>query len=244
MALVELLLVVKEVTLPSWFFPSSTPHDIVLTMHRLFPAYMNGCRCLTTAFYRDPKDQRVAALEYAAAATKELSTDCVNLMNFAVKLATARIDAYEEENNIIVTESDGEEDDNEDEESDDDQQPEKSENGTIDPPVENVIVEDVEQKPKSSNKSRTRLLGTKRRRDQTMSGYMREIERRVASEGKQGFYRQWIAEKMNLIENCPKYMREAARMNQTSIWEILRNFGIFLIARYFLLKRQEWSSKK
>eukprot|EP01035_Chromulina_nebulosa_P030852 gene30852-41042_t len=51
MLLIEALLVLQEVQLPGWFLPHHTAHDVVSTMHRLFPAFMNGCRCINTAFH-------------------------------------------------------------------------------------------------------------------------------------------------------------------------------------------------
>ena len=73
MLLIEALLVLQEVPLPAWFLPYYTAHDIVSTMHRLFPAFMNGCRCVTTAFHVDRKAVRVEALEQLAATTREVS---------------------------------------------------------------------------------------------------------------------------------------------------------------------------
>ena len=73
MLLLEMLLVVHEVQLPVWFLPDNTAHDLVAAMHRLFPAFMNGCRCITGAFYVDRKAVRVAALETLATSTKDLS---------------------------------------------------------------------------------------------------------------------------------------------------------------------------
>ena len=66
MLLIEALLVLQEVQLPGWFLPHHTAHDVVSTMHRLFPAFMNGCRCITTAFHVDRKAVRVEALEKLA----------------------------------------------------------------------------------------------------------------------------------------------------------------------------------
>lgn len=62
MLLVEMLLVVQEVQLPGWFLPQSTPYDIVSALKRMFPAFMNGCRCIASAYYDDHKTMRVLAL--------------------------------------------------------------------------------------------------------------------------------------------------------------------------------------
>lgn len=66
MLLIEALLVLQEVQLPGWFLPHHTAHDVVSTMHRLFPAFMNGCRCINTAFHVERKAVRVEALEKLA----------------------------------------------------------------------------------------------------------------------------------------------------------------------------------
>ena len=66
MLLIEALLVLQEFQLPGWFLPHHTAHDVVSTMHRLFPAFMNGCRCITTAFHVERKAVRVEALEKLA----------------------------------------------------------------------------------------------------------------------------------------------------------------------------------
>lgn len=73
MLLMEMLLVVKEVPLPLWFLPQRTSHEVVSVMRRLFPAFMNGCRCITGAFYIDHKKHREDALDALTNATKALS---------------------------------------------------------------------------------------------------------------------------------------------------------------------------
>mmetsp|Transcript_3747 Transcript_3747/g.5808 ORF Transcript_3747/g.5808 Transcript_3747/m.5808 type:complete len:359 (+) Transcript_3747:77-1153(+) len=54
MLLVECILVVKGVPLPAWFLSTWTTHDLVSTLHRLFPAYMHGCRCILNSAYISP----------------------------------------------------------------------------------------------------------------------------------------------------------------------------------------------
>jgi hypothetical protein len=67
MLLIESLLVLQEAPiLPSWFLPTHTAGDLVSNMHRLFPAYMNGCRCILGVFHVDRKDQRVVVLDKLA----------------------------------------------------------------------------------------------------------------------------------------------------------------------------------
>ena len=63
MLLVETLLVIEEVSLPTWFFPQSTPHDVIAFLHRLFPAFMNGSRSILGAFHVDRKAEREELLQ-------------------------------------------------------------------------------------------------------------------------------------------------------------------------------------
>jgi hypothetical protein len=228
MALFEMLLVVKEVSLPTWFFPSNTTHDIVQTMHRLFPAYMNACRCLTSAFYRDKKDQRVAALDYISAAAKDLYADCNNLVLLAEEYVTSKIDAYEESKTEIIS-------------------PETDITDKVEEEAdrENVLVENVEEPSEDGVDEETetdKLKFSRRlRRNLSMAEYLREVERRVARDGRQSHYRKWMEQKMDLIINSPKYVKEAQNQNRTNRWEIIRNFVIYAVIRYFLAKRQSQS---
>lgn len=64
---------VQETPLPGWFLPDVTPNDLVVAMHRLYPAFMNGCRCITGAFYVDRKAVRVAALDALSNLTKDMT---------------------------------------------------------------------------------------------------------------------------------------------------------------------------
>ena len=77
MALVEATLVLEQVPIPPWLLPYNTTHDIILLLHRLYPAYMNGVRCIIGAFIENHKGRRVAALfelnEAAKAVTQKTS---------------------------------------------------------------------------------------------------------------------------------------------------------------------------
>lgn len=63
MLLMECAFVLQSASLPTWMLPTTTPHEIISTMHRLFPAFMSGCRCIIGAFHVELKDRRVEALE-------------------------------------------------------------------------------------------------------------------------------------------------------------------------------------
>ena len=68
MLLLEIMLVLEEVQIPVWLLRYHTSHDVVSLCHRLFPAYMNGCRSIVGAFYVDRKANRVAALKSLSSA--------------------------------------------------------------------------------------------------------------------------------------------------------------------------------
>ena len=53
MLVVEVMLLLKELTLPDWFLPAMTEHELVMLGHNLFPAYLNGCRCIGAYLYVD-----------------------------------------------------------------------------------------------------------------------------------------------------------------------------------------------
>ena len=60
--LLEMVLILEEVSLPHWFLPYNTSYEIVKLSQRLFPAYMHGVRCIFGAFYVDEKAMRVDSL--------------------------------------------------------------------------------------------------------------------------------------------------------------------------------------
>jgi hypothetical protein len=53
MLVIEISLMLQEVKLPEWFLPTTTEHEVVWLLHSLFPAFMNGCRCLGSFYYVD-----------------------------------------------------------------------------------------------------------------------------------------------------------------------------------------------
>ncbi|KAJ8599151.1 hypothetical protein CTAYLR_008292 [Chrysophaeum taylorii] len=57
MLVVEVMLMLQELALPDWFLPQTTEHEIVLLLHSLFPAYLNGCRCIGGYLYLDLDEQ-------------------------------------------------------------------------------------------------------------------------------------------------------------------------------------------
>ena len=57
MLVLEVSLMLQELKLPGWFLPRATEHEMVWLLHELFPAYMNGCRCLGSFLYVDTAEQ-------------------------------------------------------------------------------------------------------------------------------------------------------------------------------------------
>mmetsp|Transcript_34652 Transcript_34652/g.44207 ORF Transcript_34652/g.44207 Transcript_34652/m.44207 type:complete len:343 (+) Transcript_34652:131-1159(+) len=56
----EIIMLIGEVSLmfqqgemPAWFFPQLTEAEMIWLLHTLFPAFMNGCRCLGGFLYVD-----------------------------------------------------------------------------------------------------------------------------------------------------------------------------------------------
>ena len=101
MLLVEMLLVVKEVPLPIWFLPQRTPFEVVGVFRRLFPAFMNGCRCITGAFHIDHKKNREAALDALTTSTKALSMRLAVVVQSVQKLVNDSTDAEETEGVMV-----------------------------------------------------------------------------------------------------------------------------------------------
>lgn len=81
MLLVELLLVVHEVHLPGWFFPTMTPHEMVATLHQVYAPFMHGCRCILAVLTVDRKAQREQVLETLIRATTDVSVRMENISN-------------------------------------------------------------------------------------------------------------------------------------------------------------------
>ena len=71
--LLEMLLILEEMPVPVWFFPYNTSHEMVKLTQRLFPAFMNGMRCIYGAFYVDEKARLEQQLEELQSNTKECS---------------------------------------------------------------------------------------------------------------------------------------------------------------------------
>jgi len=80
MLLFEAIIVLEETPIPSWIFPYHTPYGMISLLHRIFPAYMNGCRCICGSFYEDPIRSRYEALTDLATANRVLTQKAYNMV--------------------------------------------------------------------------------------------------------------------------------------------------------------------
>eukprot|EP00633_Aureoumbra_lagunensis_P001741 CAMPEP_0197285742 /NCGR_PEP_ID=MMETSP0890-20130614/1104_1 /TAXON_ID=44058 ORGANISM="Aureoumbra lagunensis, Strain CCMP1510" /NCGR_SAMPLE_ID=MMETSP0890 /ASSEMBLY_ACC=CAM_ASM_000533 /LENGTH=311 /DNA_ID=CAMNT_0042753545 /DNA_START=199 /DNA_END=1137 /DNA_ORIENTATION=- len=79
MFVVEVLLMLNEIQLPEWFLPRNTQHEIIVLLHSLFPAYLNGCRCIGGVLYLDLEEQTRQLLLALHEQNKELIKSIHNL---------------------------------------------------------------------------------------------------------------------------------------------------------------------
>lgn len=71
--LFECILILEEVKLPFWLFPYLSSFDLVTVAKRMFPAFMNGCRCISSSYHVDRKEKLAAELSLAVSAVKQTS---------------------------------------------------------------------------------------------------------------------------------------------------------------------------
>jgi DnaJ-domain-containing protein 1 len=72
MLIAEISLMLQETKLPSWLLPMWTEHEFVFLMRSLFPAFMNGCRCLCGFLYVDVDEQARQKMEHLEAQNKDI----------------------------------------------------------------------------------------------------------------------------------------------------------------------------
>lgn len=213
MLLVEMLLVLQEVPLPHWFLPDCTPYDVVSVLHRLFPAFMNGGRCISGAFYVDRKTVRLAALDAVSASSKELTLRSCNL---ARSMLVQRLDCADQEADVLQ----------ESEDVDDEVE-------VVEAEGEGDSEEDLDERPAvvTSLKHRPGRVGI-------MEKQMAEVRRRVAAmrEGRSGALAEMVEGKARLISD-PANLRKATAQGWNSMgWLLLRDVSIYLVARFVFIK--------
>ena len=62
MFLFEYQLVLEDAKLPAWLAPQLTVYDIIVLMHRAYPAFMSGCRCILGSLFVDERKVRTSIL--------------------------------------------------------------------------------------------------------------------------------------------------------------------------------------
>lgn len=66
MLLIESLILLEKWKFPTTILPYHTPHEMITFLHKIYPALINCCRCLLTAFYVDTRAVRIEALQEVA----------------------------------------------------------------------------------------------------------------------------------------------------------------------------------
>lgn len=90
MLLLELILVVHEWRIPGWIFPQTTPHEIIASLHQIYPAFMHGVRCILAVVRVDRKAVREATLDQLVKATTDLSMRTESIFHRAQEVVDMR----------------------------------------------------------------------------------------------------------------------------------------------------------
>jgi curved DNA-binding protein CbpA len=212
MAIVEMLLVVQDVPLPAWCLPFHTAHDVVRTMHQLFPAYMNACRCLTAALYVDRKDRQVALLTKVQQESNQLVANCTKLLRVSEQFATSQRDKRRQKN------AGDENDANESAAASD-----------------KAWFDQVDQEWTRSCLSMDDCLQLLRRQVIGIDGDQEQQSVVLTSVSKT------MDEKVALIQHSQKHVIENQHRN-TEKWILLRNLCIYWLLRYLISKKTSSST--
>jgi hypothetical protein len=97
MLIVEVSLMLQEVKLPDWFLPTVTEHEIVLLLHSLFPAFMNGCRSIGSFYYQDVDElmrASIASLRTSQAVCRYFYVSC------SCALINKKMNIYDTQNSM------------------------------------------------------------------------------------------------------------------------------------------------
>jgi len=225
MLLIEMVLVLQEAPLPSWFLPSTTPCDIVAALHRLYPAFMNGGRCVSGAFYVDRKAVRVVALEAVSNSSKEATLRACNLARVVL---VQKLDRADQEQDLLA----------ENQAAESDVEMEGVEKVGAEHGDEIVQGEGSDDSDGDVKSQAFQLPKIRPNKIGVMEKQMSEVRRRVAAtrEGRSGALAQVIATKVKLISD-PANLRKASSPGWNSVgWLLLRDVSIYLIARFIFIK--------
>jgi hypothetical protein len=80
MLLIESALILEQVKIPVWLLSHNSSYDVVSLLHRLYPAFMNGCRCIVGAFVIDHKSLRIEALQELNESLKSVTLKTKNII--------------------------------------------------------------------------------------------------------------------------------------------------------------------
>ena len=81
MLLIECALVLEQFKIPPVFLLARiTSFDIVSALHRLYPAFMNGYRCIVGAFVIDHKSRRIEALLELSESVRCVTLRAINIV--------------------------------------------------------------------------------------------------------------------------------------------------------------------
>jgi hypothetical protein len=229
MLLVEMLLVVQEVPLPSWFLPDITPNDIITVMHRLYPAFMNGCRCITGAFYVDRKAQRVAALEAVLNSTKDMASRLSSVSHALTRRAEEAEEDFETETGTVEDEDWIEDDGTEGAAVDADRT--APEGGTGQRHTKTTAV----SKPTRLRKETVPAVGI-------MAKGLAEVRRRLATspEGRSGAHNAAMEARVKLIADPAALKSRADGTGGLGVGlTLLRDVCVYLLARYLIVRTKK-----
>lgn len=218
MLLIEMLLVLQEVQFPDWFLPYHTPYEIVATMHRLFPAYMNGCRCVTGAFYYSKKDTRVKVLKELCDAAKDANLKVSNMV-FAMEDSVRskllldqedEVEAEEDADIVSVYEND-------------------DASSTV-----SVSSKKTVSNPNKSKKTSSNAV------EGAMEKYLKEVRKRVLAtrEGRNGTAAKHIKETTEIIHDHNKLFKLLGADKHSENLTMLRNLVVYIAMRFLFIKQK------
>ena len=92
MLLIECVLILEQFKIPVWILSRITSYDVVSLLHRLYPAFMNGCRCIVGSFVVNHKNRRVEALLELSESSRLIAGKAALIIQGTEGIAQAIID--------------------------------------------------------------------------------------------------------------------------------------------------------
>lgn len=160
---------------------------------------MNGCRCITGAFFQDSKVIREKALDELSNITKDITMKVDQISHSIQELVHTIHDRRRSERQLIDNQDEGEGEGDE-------------------------LTNEVENEP-----GKIGLIEKVLRQ--------KEIQFANSKEGREGVLVSSMQQSVALIEDPAKLaQRMLIQKDSVNGWVLLRNVGIYLLARYFLIK--------